>query len=283
MRVQESSWRRTSSLRTVGGSKLTPASQARPNVGTFCSPTNPEKKNLHCVLPMLGLMLILTVSSAYKHTFALCDSLSLGGNLIAAGVDWERGLHCPSHLESEEKLRLINIQRLVELECSRGVKYWTSMCTHTVCNISCFLIILAQRCHCLCCLVEFTSWYLCWAYSELWLLACPELSNKHIHISLHANLHWRSMTIMFSIFGFQNSVFTCKNSHYLAPQAWCGVVSAGKRLIDRSLTWGDFGVLFACKCGSPMETFSRTPSCLVPASHGMPVDQPLSISWWFDA
>ncbi len=69
---------------------------------------------------MLGLMLVLTVSSAYKRTFALCDSLSLGGNLIAAGVDWGRGLPCPSHLESEETLRLINIQRLVELDCSRG-------------------------------------------------------------------------------------------------------------------------------------------------------------------
>lgn len=120
---------------------------------------------------MLGLMLVLTVSSAYKRTFALCDSLSLGGNLIAAGVDWGRGLPCPSHLESEEKLRLINIQRLVELDCSRGVKYWTSMCTHTVSNISCFHIILAW--HWLCCFVEFTSWYLCWTSSELWLLACP--------------------------------------------------------------------------------------------------------------
>lgn len=121
-------------------------------------------------------MLILKVSSTYKHTFALCDSLSLGGNLIAAGVDWRRGLHCPPHLESEVKLRLINIQRLVELECSRGVKYWTSMCTHTVCNISCFLIILAWRWHFLCCLVEFTSWYLCWTSSDrICILACPGL------------------------------------------------------------------------------------------------------------
>ncbi len=124
---------------------------------------------------MLGLMLVLTVSSAYKRTFALGDSLSLGGNLIAAGVDWRRWLPCPSHLESDEKLRLINIQRLVELDCSRGVKYWKSMCTHTVCNISCFHIILAWCWHRLCCLVEFTSWYLCWTHSELWLLACPGL------------------------------------------------------------------------------------------------------------
>lgn len=120
-------------------------------------------------------MLILTVSSAYKRTFALCGSLSLGGNLIAAGVDWGRGLHCPSHLESKEKLWLINIQRLVELECSPWVKYWTSMCTHTVCNISCLHIILAWCWYCLCCLVKFTSWYLCWTSSELWLLACPGL------------------------------------------------------------------------------------------------------------
>lgn len=161
---------------------------------------------------MLGLMLILKVSSTYKHTFALCDSLSLGGNLIAAGVDWRRGLHCPPHLESEVKLQLINIQRLLELECSRGVKYWTSMCTHTVCNISCFLIILAWRWHFLCCLVEFTSWYLCWTSSDrICILACPglffllwsSLPSKQKHARCFAcRLIQTQHDCMFSITGF---------------------------------------------------------------------------------
>ncbi len=174
---------------------------------------------------MLGLMLVLTVSSAYKHTFALGDSLSLGGNLIAAGVDWRRWLPCPSHLESEEKLRLINIQRLVELDCSRGVKYWKSMCTH-ICNICVhiymqyfmlphhFSMVLASA------LLSCGIYKLISLLNPLWALTAGLswtflfywLSNKHMHIILHANLHRRSMTIMFSIFGFQNHVFTCKKA-----------------------------------------------------------------------
>jgi len=124
-------------------------------------------------------------------------------------VNWGRELHCPSHLESEVKLWLINIQCLVELECSRGVKYWISMYTHTVRNIACFLIILRWRF--LCCLLEFTSSYLLNLFWQV-LTFVPFFFS---FCSLHTCKLIKTLyDYMFSISGFQTMGFWNKNSHY---------------------------------------------------------------------
>lgn len=144
----------------------------------------------------------------------------------------------------------------VELECSRGMKYWT---IHTVCNVSFHLIILAMHWYRLCCLAEFTSWYLCWTSSDLCrgVLACSGALSPFalpcLHNNLQTNTHtwfWMQTQHDNHVFHlqFKTSALHAKDRHYMAPQA-CGVLWLLEKQIGCSLTWDNFCVLFACKWG----------------------------------
>ncbi len=166
---------------------------------------------------MLGLMLVLTVSSAYKHTFALCDSKPWWKSnssrcglkeMIALPFSFGVRRKAPAHkytafggigLQPRGEILKIHVYPY-------SVQYF--MLPHH------FSMVLASA------LLSCGIYKLISLLNPLWALTAGLswtflfywLSNKHMHIILHANLHRRSMTIMFSIFGFQNHVFTCKKA-----------------------------------------------------------------------